>query len=252
MTETLSKKTLDKIKKEHIAPKPKWQFLLKKTVLWALFVLSVCFGGIASAGIIFALGTNDWEIQERVAHTRLEFLLQTLPYFWIVVFLVFVFIAYYNFKHTPKGYRFRFAIILSANILLSVLLGFALIGMGAARHIENAAIKAIPYYNDITNAPRMRMMMRPEDGVLGGWIEEITNERLIILSDLNNFRWEIDITEIPEQQKERLKEGILIRVIGEMVNDNTFEAEQVLPLERPMQRIHDRFLKEPPHMMRTM
>ena len=100
-----SKNILDKIKENKITPKPKWQFRLEQVGIWALAVLSLIIGAKAFAVIIFRLVNNDWEIREHLGRSLLNHALLTLPYLWIIVMVLFILLAYYNARHTKKGYR---------------------------------------------------------------------------------------------------------------------------------------------------
>jgi len=57
--EEVTKNTLQKIKKENIKPIPKWQFLLKDSLVWGLFVLNLILGSIGFAIALYLLTNND-------------------------------------------------------------------------------------------------------------------------------------------------------------------------------------------------
>ena len=74
---SISKKILQKIRKEQIKPKPKWEFLLKNYVFWGAFILSIIVGGLASSVAIFRLVNNDWDIMHKLGHHPIFFGLKT-------------------------------------------------------------------------------------------------------------------------------------------------------------------------------
>ena len=56
----ISEKILDKIKQQHIIPKPRWQFLLKDYLIWAVFVIATIIGSLSVGIIIHLLVDFDW------------------------------------------------------------------------------------------------------------------------------------------------------------------------------------------------
>ncbi len=56
----LSQKTWNKIKREKIAPRPKWIFSLKYFSLWAFLASFVLIGGLSFSIIFFVIANSDW------------------------------------------------------------------------------------------------------------------------------------------------------------------------------------------------
>ena len=100
MSEKITKKVLEKIKKEEIKPEAKWKFLLKDYFVWALFALSIIVGALAVSVIIFGIKISDWGMYDKLAGGPVKFLIMTLSYFWLLIFVAFISVAYYNLKHT--------------------------------------------------------------------------------------------------------------------------------------------------------
>jgi len=69
-----SKKLLDRIKKEHIKPTPKWLFVSKNIFVWIAFILSVLIGAGAFSVILFAIQQN----LEKLFHLLSHFLMALL------------------------------------------------------------------------------------------------------------------------------------------------------------------------------
>jgi len=76
-------------------------------------------------------------------------ILVNIPYFWIFILSIFLFLAYYNFKHTKKGYRFSEYLIISFIILVSILFGVIAHGVGMGARIEGATFRKFPPYRKI-------------------------------------------------------------------------------------------------------
>ena len=63
MNNILSEKIIEEIKRQGIKPRPRWQFLLKRWVLWSLAVFSAVLGSIAIAIIIFTFIDHDASVR---------------------------------------------------------------------------------------------------------------------------------------------------------------------------------------------
>ncbi len=64
----ISKNTIEKIRKENVQPLPKRYFLLKRSVLWGFFGLSILLGSIAGSIAIFMLTHFEWDLYNRLGH----------------------------------------------------------------------------------------------------------------------------------------------------------------------------------------
>jgi len=223
----ITNKVLDKIKKGNIKPKPKWEFLLKKSVFWTLFGLSIVIGGIAASIIIFMIMTNDWDVYPYVGNSFLTFIFKTLPYFWIVILGAFIGIAYYNFKHTDTGYKYRFSLFVIINILVSIVIGFTLFSLGAAKKIDKVMLNHAPLYQEFHHKPKVEMWSNPDDGLLGGEIVTIFKDDRIEILDFKNNKWIIINKDPQTLVKPPLKEGLIIQTVGEKVDNTTFKAVKI-------------------------
>lgn len=246
----ISAQALEAIKKQEIIPKPKWQFLLKDYVFWMLYGLAVFFGGIAVSVIIFIQNLNDWEIAEAIREPRSLFFLKTVPYFWLIMFVLFVAVSLYNIKHTSKGYTYRYPLLIISNVLFSIILGFAFFGLGAARQFDEFAVRNVPYYQDMIHKPRLQLLMQPEKGVLAGRIISMTPEKLIILHDYEEKEWNVSIEHLQVKPPRPFMEGDEIRILGKKTDEQTFEAVKIAPL-RPFIPDHVKNLKEFRRQWRT-
>ncbi len=122
----ISEKTFKKIEEENITPKARWRFLLKDYSIWLFFAIAVAVGAIAVSTIIFMLTTNDWDIYERLGRSFFEHIFFSMPYFWILIFLVFILVAYNDFKYTRLGYRYEMRLIILGSVAMSLFLGLVI------------------------------------------------------------------------------------------------------------------------------
>jgi hypothetical protein len=252
--EKLSNKVLQKIKKENLKPKPKWEFLLKNYVFWGAFGLSILIGGLASSVAIFRITTADWDIARRLGQHPISFGFRTMPYFWLIILAAFALLAYYNFKHTKEGFKFRLPLTITASILGSIVLGFAFFGAGIAKNMDKQALKHIPLYESMHSKQRVDMWSQTEKGLIAGEIIEI-KEGSIKIENLKGEEWTINTGDLPQEIIVKLKEGMAIGAKGKTIEDGIFNAENIRPWKgnfiKPS-RINHLPLKEKKGLMRTI
>ncbi|MCK5767319.1 MAG: hypothetical protein KAH35_02955, partial [Candidatus Atribacteria bacterium] len=122
----ISEEIFKKIKKENIKPKSYRYFATKNYFIWFLFGISIILGSFAFSMILFMFRQLDWDIYHYLGNSFLKTVFISLPYLWLIFLILFLGIAYYNFIHTKRGYRFRFITILVTSLIISTLLGTAL------------------------------------------------------------------------------------------------------------------------------
>jgi len=227
MKKNISQEILEKIKEKKISPKPKWQFLFKDYFIWTIAGIFLIIGSLSAAVIIYMINNNDWDLYQQASNSLLGFIFATLPYLWIISLIVFIFIADYNFKQTKTGYRYQISKVILFSILLSLVLGFFFYNFGLAKTIEHI-FEDVPFYKKVME-PRHRVWMQTEKGLISGQIVSVQNENKFILKDLNGKIWEISCCR-DVSFKERLKEGMRIRIFGQSKEGNIFEAFKVMPL----------------------
>lgn len=231
MNKDISQKVLDRIKDKKIEPKAKWQFLLKDSIIWVLFGLSIFIGALATAAAIFNIKFSDWDIYDRAPGGRFSFLLEVMPYFWLVILILLVVVAYYNFKHTKKGYKYNFVGIILLSLVASLVLGGASYGLGLGEKMEYRATRHLPFYKGLEDR-RMQMWKKDPEGLLAGKIIKVYEERFD-LEDLKNKLWEVETENTEIMPMVILQEGEMIRMIGKRQDGQIFVAERIMPWERP-------------------
>jgi len=227
--EEFSKNTLQQIKKENIKPIPKWQFLLKDSLVWGLFVLNLIFGSIGFAISLYLLSNNDVLSDSSLVTNVWEWLILAIPLAWILLTTLFVFIAYYNFKHTSGGYRFTVVKIFLMNIVVSIVLGIVINGLGLSQKLNTIFSDNIPFYNHTMDL-RSEVWMRAESGYLAGTIVDIDSDTKILkIEDLNGKTWDIPYQDATVKGRVVLELGEEIKIVGKMVSDKVFEASEIRP-----------------------
>jgi hypothetical protein len=234
----IENKVLDKIKKGNVKPIPKWEFVLKRVFVWILFILSVFFGAFAVSVIIFLLKVNDWEFYEHISGSLPVFILETFPYFWLLLLVILGFVAYFNFRNTGRGYKYRFSFVMFLSVFLSIVLGAVLFRVGVARSVEHFFLNSMPFYMHM-NVDREMMWLQPENGLLAGKIIERLSPDELLLLDFNGKNWRIVNVSNLNTFPPVLDNGNMIRIVGEIIEESVFSGKQIAPWQA-----NRKFLKE--------
>ncbi len=227
---SISEKVLKTIKAKKIIPKPRWTFLLKDYSIWLISVLSLIIGSLAFSVIIFLVKNNDWDVYEHINDSLLKFTILSLPYFWIVFLVFFIIVAHYNFKHTKKGYKYQLHTIVISSIIISMLMGAFLYNFGAGNAIDRILAQRMPFYQRFTQDPRNRWL-QSEKGLLAGEVIAIEEPNVFQLKDISGKIWYVISGEVSLNGGSEIKTGDLIRMVGQQLDEDSFQAKRVLPAE---------------------
>lgn len=228
----LSDKILEKIKTKHIAPKPRWQFLLQQWLVWIFTSLSIMIGSFSFSVMIFNLVNNDWEFIKLLNRSPLQHLFNTLPYVWIVILILFVGLAYYNARHTKGSYKYQAYWFVIGSIVISMAMGSIFYAFGLAPRVHMAAQK-LPFLKELMH-DRDKIWMNIEGGFIAG---EVTGMRsgigMFELEDLENNFWIVRPGEkfYPPPPDFIIEEGVMLRVYGQKINSEIFEAYKITPYQ---------------------
>lgn len=224
----LCQEVVEKIKAENLKPKPRWSFLLKNYVFWSFFIISLVVGSLAMAVIIFMIRINDWDLYKRLTGDFFSLVIATLPYFWLLVLAIFIFIAYYYLRHTKTGYRYSLAMIIAITIGTSAVLGVIAHSAGFGKIIFETMSEKIPIYGNL-DFNRAKMWIQPEKGLLAGTIIDLLDERNFSINDFTSQPWNIDAEKAIWQSGLKMNIGENIKIIGEKIDDGFFHALEVRP-----------------------
>jgi hypothetical protein len=224
----LADKIADKIKKEEIKPKSKWIFLLKDYFIWSIFGFSIIIGGLAFVVIIFILTTNDWDMHRYLGSGVGIHFLTVLPRVWIGTLILFLLVAYYNYRHTKGGYRYKTYLVVLGSVAMSIVIGTGLFFMGLGNKVEQAFSNNLPYYGRFMEH-RMEMWNQPEQGLLAGEIVEIESVDVFNMKDFGGNIWQVDISGALWRRGGSAQVGKQIKIIGAKKTDDEFTAQEIRP-----------------------
>jgi len=229
----IADKIIKTIKEKNIKPKPRWHFIVRQVLIWLASILSIAVGSFAFSVILFRLVNNDWEILKFINRSPAAHMLNTLPYIWIVLLILFVGLAYYNTRHTKGAYKYHAYWFLIASLLVSIALGGMLYAFGLGPRVHYAAekipiIKGLMYDKDLA-------WDKAEDGFIAGEVTEmLSGVGMFELEDLSNYKWIIRPGEkyYPPPEDFIIEQGVKLRIYGEKIDKEIFEAMKVMPYQK--------------------
>ncbi len=228
-------KLIQTIREHNIKPVPKGYFRLRNGLVLLLFGALVCAGALAFAIILFSIQQTDFNLVSHLKHSRLEFLLTMLPFFWIASLLGFTLAAMAGFRHTPKGYKFTYTRLAGYNTALSILLGTLVFLAGGGERLEHAFDVRVSLYESVQEK-KVKIWSMPAEGYLSGSIESAGNTTFR-LTDFNQKTWTVryDSAFIPPVVL--LEPGEKVKLIGKMLAPGQFQAEEIRPWGGPGMRM---------------
>lgn len=231
MEKDLSESILSKIKEEKIKPKSRWQFVLRDYVVWFVFFVSLFLGSISIATTIYLLQINDWGAYAVVTPNFLNFVLLTLPYFWLIVFPIFIWISYHYFQNTKTGYRFGFVKIVVFNLGASCVLGVVFYAVGIGSFTDDVFVKKAPFYGHMM-LEREKIWHSPEKGTVAGKIGDIEDGEYFILLGMRGEELPVLYSNAKVSRGVIIEEGEMIKVFGEE-EEGYFYAKEIRQLSGP-------------------
>ncbi len=229
----LKDQILQKIEGESMSPKSRWVFTCRELIVWVFLGFLVLISAIALAVTFSALIYGNYALYEATHQSFLMFLFDILPYLWLIIFGLVVFLAIFNVRHTKHGYRYALWKILGGTLLLSVVTGgiFHFFGLGFV--LDKELGKMASSYPSREKF-ELRFWQNPEAGRLVGSSKESRVEKVFLevirFEDITGDVWKTDISSLSLKDLELLSLGNQVRLLGEvMKGDKNFHACAVFP-----------------------
>lgn len=211
---------LEKIKEKNIKPRPKWIFVFQNIFLWVLVPIFIIFGAISFSFIIHMFVSSDFDLRNRVSGNFFEFIIKTMPYFWIIILIVFLMVLYFDFKNTKRAYKFDFLKTSLFGLVLIIMIGTMFYFSGIARYFDDNLLKVSTYKT--LSCQNSKMWNNSERGILAGKFINVS-ENSGAFKDANEKTWNITFDNKIELQKLDLNNDI--KVIGRKIDENNFYGE---------------------------
>jgi hypothetical protein len=211
----LSIKVLEAIKSKKITPKPKWNFLLKSYTLWLLSAAAIAVGSVATSVVLFLV--LDSNIPKELSSAQQ--LVLAVPYFWVALLAAFLLIAWFNFSHTAKGYRYSAYIIILSSILVSLIFGASIYTLGGAERLESMFYTNVPIYQALMHT-QGKVWIDERHGRIAGIAQNVAANYLV----LKDFKGNIWMVSYPTTTPP-FRPGSRLIIYGQDVGGKIFEAK---------------------------
>lgn len=223
----------ERIEKEQVCPHSRLFFQSRELAVWLLWLASVVIGSLAVAVSVFMVTHLQYELYEVTHENFFTFLVEVLPYLWIIVFALMVYVAIYNLKHTKYGYRYPVPVILLSSIVMSFAGGSALQFFGFGYVVDRTLGHQVSMYTSIDKLEK-RLWQMPEDGRLVGKqvFSTLSPTSTVVFEDTIGQRWRMDVSELQSRDIELLASEKPVRLLGkaEDIKLRLFHACGALPL----------------------
>lgn len=229
MTADISKKTLDRIRTEEIRPETEWRFLLRRSLSWTGIALTAGVGAWSLSMAMLPLLSLGADLPRGGwPHFFLPLLLRPAPIVWTVFVAVFVFVAVVEFRRIGHGYRHRVAAIALGILLLVVALSGIFHALRVNEASERGFRRNIPPYEALSVAPEDFWLRAEEGFLMGTVVSEIPDG--FTIEDPDGETWGVIVTPGTDIRPRAVVEpGKDVKVVGERIDADIFEAEEVLP-----------------------
>lgn len=221
--------TIEKIKKQNIVPESRWKYLLKKYGLWLFFAAGAILTAVSLAVAFENANNLDWDLYRFMSQNRFAYILSILPYFWIILIVIFLAITFFEIRKTETGYRYSWSKILLITLGGVAIFGIVISFFGFGNRLNSKLIKEIPFYSQHLTVTKEAQWMQPSKGFLVGTILSVSEEKLEI-KDLNGKKWTVDI-----DKKALIKPSVnlskdeMVKLIGKETAENIFKANEIRP-----------------------
>lgn len=239
-TESCKNKVMSRIQSETICPRSRTFFKTRECAVWALWAVSVVIGALAVAVTLFVISHRQYGLFEATHENFLTFMIEALPYLWIVMFALMVGVAVYNLRHTKSGYRYPLWQIFGSSMVLSLAGGTVLHIFGMGYAVDHQLGQQMRMYSS-QEKMEMSVWQNPEDGRLVGKMVEapLPPVSIATFADVTGNTWQIDMTELAPYEQDLLLKEDNVRLIGVLDPEtNLFHSCGAFPwmLNKPMKR----------------
>ena len=121
MLEKIEDKVVERIESLSLRPQKKSFFVWRRLLLWVLIGVFLFLGGLSVSLIATILRFGDWDVYSRVTDSFAIFAILTFPYIWLIFFVIFISLVFWEFRKTKHGYKYRFGLVALSSTYRNVL-----------------------------------------------------------------------------------------------------------------------------------
>ena len=227
---------MSRIECGEVCPRSRRFFQTRECVVWGLWALSVVVGALAVAVTLFVVTHRQYSLYEATHDNFLTFMVEVLPFVWIIVFGIMVAVGVYNLRHTKRGYRYPMWQIVGSSIVLSLAGGAALQLFGLGYATDHMLGERMGMY-DSQEKIEKRLWQNPQEGRLAGSAKETLTPpaTVITFEDVEGENWLVSVTDLSKKEQELLVAQKPVRMLGVVTLGDTreFHPCAVFPLKAP-------------------
>lgn len=240
---------MSRIEGGEVCPRSKTFFQTRECAVWVLWLISVVVGALAVAVTFFVLNHRQYALYKATHDNFFAFMVEVLPFLWIVVFGLMVFVGVYELRRTKRGYRYPLWQIFGSSLLLSLAGGAALQLFGFGYSADHILGQYMTMYNSQEKIEQ-KMWQAPDEGRLlgrfGGPLPAPSS--LVRFTDVTGNEWGVNVDELSMKERELLLQDEIVRLIGQITDGEmgVFYSCGAFPwmLDKPMTREDLRAAKE--------
>ncbi len=222
-----SEQLIQTIREQGLKPVPKRYYILKNALLWGGFAAGVFLGALAFSVILFSIQQTDFDLLSHATHSKPEFFLSILPFFWLAVLAVFLVLAMTSFRGAPRGYKIPGARLVAFCTALSVLAGTAFFLAGGGQRLEHTFGIHVSLYESMQEK-KIRLWSIPNEGYLSGEILSVQGDTFT-LRDFRQKNWKIHYADAFFPPMVQIEAGEKVKMTGKMTGADAFDAGQIRP-----------------------
>ena len=230
---------INKIKESEIKPISKAYFVFRRSLFWAVAIITTFFGAVSFAYIIGSLLVFDWQYWDYVSESILTYTYTFIPFLWVLFLILFIVFIPYIIKNTVNGYKYKKYAIIFTSVFISLILGITLLKVSIKIETQDTMfIKG-------NLIKQMSMWQSPLRGKIIGEVKLINGETAIV-RDIEGAVWIVDISHLLPKSDYVINNNKFVRIIGSTTKQNEIIACQVVPFEFELkdEYLKDRIVKE--------
>lgn len=221
MNETMSQRPdiketiLERLEREGIMPRSRFYWMTHEYALWAAWGLTVLLGALSLAVLSFSSVYMGYSLYEATHDDFLTFLVDSLPFLWLVAASFMILASFFNIRHTKKGYKYPVILVVGSSLGFSILGGAVLHYLGAGYYLDRFLGEVSSTYQSRVEF-EAHLWQAPPYGRLVGQAEPVDKSGSIkglLFTDIDDRAWPVVDSELGEREFELLHSGRKVKLL---------------------------------------
>ena len=237
----MTERILARIVTEQITPRGRLSFMLREWGIWCLWLVTVIIGALAVSVSVYVGMNAEYALYEATHENFFTFVVEVLPYLWVLLLGVISYLAIKELRQTKRGYRYSTVQILGSSLVCSLFLGVVFQYAGFGYALDQILGRQIAVYMSMEKMD-MRMWQSPEQGRLVGMLiprpDVVSRDAVLQFEDVTGVRWSVSDSELSDREMDLLMTKDRVRLLGTSTALGVFHICGIFPwmFERPMAR----------------